>query len=153
MKKIFLMIVMIFFFIVGNASASGFIELGKEEEVKEYAPKMFIYEALRTWMIHDVSDYYEKKYEAKSVGFFGPKPEKIRIWIKDIKPNSSDRIHTHIVRVYLPYEKVIINDKKEMKAADTFIYAINANLLSSCPESGKSEKEIKLIHSYHKTVP
>jgi hypothetical protein len=53
----------------------------------------------------------------------------------------------------LPYEKVIIDDKKEIKAADTFIYAINADLLSLCPESGKSEKKIKLIDSYHKVRP
>ena len=55
--------------------------------------------------------------------------------------------------LFLPYEKVIIDDKKEIKAADTFIYAINADLLSLCPESGKSEKEIKLIDSYHKVRP
>ena len=153
MKKITLMLVMAFFFIVGNASASELIETGKEVEVKEYAPKMFIYQALHTWMTHDVSDYYHKKYNAKSVEWEGPKPEKIRIWIKDIKPNSGDRTHTHVVRVFLPYEKVIIDDKREIKAADTFIYAINADLLSLCPESGKSEKEIKLIDSYHKVRP
>ena len=48
MKKITLMLVMAFFFIVGNASASELIETGKEVEVKEYAPKMFIYQALPT---------------------------------------------------------------------------------------------------------
>lgn len=153
MVKITLMLVMVFFFIVGNASASKFIDTGKEVEVKECAPKMFIYQALHTWMIHDISDYYHKKYNAKSVGWEGPKPEKIRIWIKDIKPSSVDGTHTHIVRVFLPYEKVMIDDKMEMKAADTFIYEINANLLSLCPESGKSEKEIKLINSYHKVCP
>ncbi|MGE8081412.1 hypothetical protein [Peribacillus loiseleuriae] len=53
----------------------------------------------------------------------------------------------------MPYENVIINDTNEIKAADTFIYAVNAGLLSLCPESGKSEKEIKLINSYHKVRP
>ncbi|MFD0769010.1 hypothetical protein ACFQZ1_08890 [Bacillus sp. CGMCC 1.60114] len=154
MKKITLMLVIVFFFIVGNAYASNFIETGKEVEVKEYAPKMFIYQSLHVWMTHDVSEYYHKKYNAKkSVGWEGPNPDKIRIWIKEIKPGSVDRTHTYIVRVFLPYEKVIIDNKKEIKAADTFIYAINANLFSLCPESGKSEKEIKLINSYHKVRP
>lgn len=145
------MLVIVFFFIVGSASASELIETGKEVEVKDYAPKMFIYQTLHVWMRHDVSEYYRKKYDAKkSVEWKGPNPEKIRIWIKDIKRGSDDRIHTHIVRVFLPYEKVIIDGKKEIKAADTFIYAINADMLSLCPESGKSEKEIKLIESYHK---
>ncbi|WP_316572062.1 hypothetical protein [Neobacillus sp. YIM B06451] len=147
--KVPLMLVMVFFLIVGNASASELIETGKEVEVKEFASKTFIYQVLHTWMVHDASDYYIKKYKAKSVGWEGPKLEKIRIWIKDIKP-STDRTYTHVVRVFLPYEKVIIDDKKEIKAADTFIYAINANFLPFCPESGKSEKEIKLINSYHK---
>ena len=144
---------MVFFFIVENASASELIETGKEVEVKEFAPKMFIYQSVHTWILHDVSDYYQKKYKAKSVEWEGPKPEKIRIWISAIKPNSGDGTHTHVVRVFLPYEKVMIDDKKEIKAADTFIYAIDANLFSLCHESGKSEKEIKLIKSYHKEQP
>lgn len=153
MKKIILMLVMVFFFIVGDASASEFIETGKEVEVKDQAAKMYIYESLETWMTHDVSDFYHKKYKAESIQWGGPKPEKIRIWIKEVKPGFGDRTYTHVIRVFLPYENVIINETKQIKAADTFIYAVNANLLSLCPESGKSEKEIKLINTFHKVSP
>jgi hypothetical protein len=153
LKKVALMLAMVIFFIVGNASASDFIETGKEVEVKDQAAKMYIYESLETWMTHDVSDFYHKKYKAESIQWDGPNPEKIRIWIKEVKPGSGDRPYTHVIRVFLPFEKVIINDKKGIKSADTFIYAVNAGMLSLCPESGKSEKEIKLINSYHKVRP
>jgi hypothetical protein len=33
-------------------------------EVKDQATKMFIYESLQTWMTHDMSDFYHKKYKA-----------------------------------------------------------------------------------------
>ena len=154
MKKVVLMLVMIFFFVAGNVSASEFFETGKEVEVKDQATKMFIYESLQTWMTHDISDFYHKKYKAESIQWEGPKPEKIRIWIKEVKPSPGNRTtYTHVIRVFLPYENVIVNDKKEIKSADTFIYAVNAGLLSLCPESGKSEKEIKLINNFHKVGP
>lgn len=50
-------------------------------------------------------------------------------------------------------DELIINDKKKIKTADTFTYAVNARLLSMCPESGKSGNEFKLINSYHKVRP
>lgn len=153
LNKVVLMLVMLFFFVAGNVSASEFVETGKEVEVKDQAAKMYIYESIGTWMTHDISDFYHKKYKAKSIQWDGPRPEKIRIWIKEVKPSLGDKTYTHVIRVFLPYENVIVNDKKEIKAADTFIYAVNAGLLSLCPESGKSEKEIKLINSYHKVRP
>lgn len=41
----------------------------------------------------------------------------------------------------------------EPKTKDEFTYVVNAHLLSLCPESGRSEKEFKLINSYHKVRP
>ncbi len=153
-NKVVLMLGMLLFFVAGNVSASEFVETGKEVEVKDQATKMFIYESLQTWMTHDISDFYHKKYKANSVQWGGPKPEEIRIWIKGVKPTPENRKgYTHLIRVFLPYENVIVDDKREIKAADTFVYAVNAGLLSLCPESGKSEKEIKLINSYHKVLP
>jgi hypothetical protein len=100
-------------------------------------------------LVVDASDIYHKEYKAKSVKLLWPKAEKIRIWVKEVKPGTGNRTYTHVVRVYLPYDSVVIDDKKKIKAHDTFIYAVDAGLLS-VPDGGKTEKRIKLINSFHK---
>jgi hypothetical protein len=137
----------------GNTNAEEIIETGKEVEIKEYAPKMFIYEALHPWVGFDTSDFYLKKYHArKSVEMEGPKRENIRIWIKIIK--SGETNFTHVITIFLPYEKVMIDGKKQMKAADRLTYAVNANQLAFCPNSDpNNKKSIKLIRYYHKAIP
>ena len=151
MKKVGLMLGMLFFFMTGSGTSAEFFETGEEIEVKDQATKMFIYESLNTWMTHDISDFYHEKYKANSIEWEGPKPENIRIWIKEVKHTPYNRTpYTHVIRVFLPYENVIVDKKQDINSADTYIYAVNAHLLSSCPESGKSEKEIKLIDTYHK---
>ena len=54
----------------------------------------------------------------------GPKPENVRIWIKDTK--TGDRNYTHAITVLLPYENVIVDSKKQMKATNRLIYAVDA---------------------------
>lgn len=144
---------MISFLTGGNVSAADIIETGSETEVKDQAVKMYIYESLETWISQDVSDFYLKKYKANSIGWEGPKPENIRIWIKEVKAGFGNQTYTHVIRVYLPLDHVKINEKKEIQTADTYIYAVHARLLSLCPESGKTEKEFRLINSYHKVRP
>jgi hypothetical protein len=73
--------------------------------------------------------------------------------VKQLKPTEKNGMYTHLIKISLQHEKLIINDKKVIKTKDTFTYAVNADLLSLCPESGKSEKELKLINSYHKVRP
>lgn len=153
MKKLWLILIIVFFSFEGTTSASELMEKEKGVEVKDQATKMFIYDSLATWMTHDISDFYLRKYNAESIQWEGPRPERIRIWIKEVSPGIENSSYTHILRVFMPYEKVLINNKEEIKAADTYIYAVNAIMLSQCPDSGKSVKEIKLIKSYHKVGP
>ncbi|MCM2534169.1 hypothetical protein NDK43_19650 [Neobacillus pocheonensis] len=161
MKKVTVMLVVVFFFIVGNASASNIIKteklqiiaVGKEVEVKDQATKMFIYDLMQIWMRHSLDDYYHNKYHADSISWGGLKPEGIRVWIRQVGPSENDRTYTHLIKISLQHDELIINDKKKMKTEDTFTYMVNADLLSLCPESGKSEKEFKLINSYHKVQP
>lgn len=154
MNKVVLMLVAVFFLTVGNASAAKVTAVGGERyEVKDQATKMFIYDTMQVWMRHSLDDYYHNKYHADSISWGELKPEGIHVWIKQLKPTENDRMYTHLIKISLQYDKLIINDKKEIKTKDTFTYAVNAHLLSLCPESGKSEKELKLINSYHKVRP
>lgn len=131
--------------------AIEYIETGEEVEVKDFSPKMFIYDALQLWLTLDSSDLYFKQYQAKrSVEMEGLKPENVRIWIKDIK--SKDRNYTHLVTVLLPYENVIVDGKKQMKTVDKFTYAVNANQLTVCQRSDGLRDCVKLINSYHKVI-
>jgi len=148
-NKVVLMLVMIFFLTVGNASAAKVTAVGGERyEVKDQATKMFIYDTMQVWMHHSLVDYYHNKYHADSISWGELKPEGIHIWIKQLKQN--DRMYTHLIKISLQYDKLTINNKKEINTKDTFTYAVNAHLFSLCPESGKTEKELKLINSYHK---
>ncbi|WML56563.1 hypothetical protein [Neobacillus sp. PS2-9] len=154
MNKVVLMLVTVFFLTAGNASAARVTAVGGEKyEVKDQATKMFIYDTMQVWMRHSLVDYYHNKYHADSIRWGELKPEGIHVWIKQLKPNENHRTYTHHIKISLQYDKLIINDKKEIKTKDTFTYAVNADLLSLCSESGKSEKELKLINSYHKVRP
>ncbi|WP_286228508.1 hypothetical protein [Neobacillus mesonae] len=157
MNKVVLMLVMIFFFASGNGSAAEMKVTGKEVEIKDQVTKMFIYGTLETWIVMHASDIYRKEYRATSVLREGPKPENIRIWIqpmKKVSKESSDGIeYTHLIRITLPYEKVVIDNKKEIKAVDTLVYAVNPFILTACFETGKSEKQFKLINSHHEVLP
>lgn len=154
MNKVVLMLVMVFFLTAGNASAAKVTAVGGERyEVKDQATKMFIYDTMQVWMHHSLVDYYHHKYHAHSINWGGPKPEGIRIWIKQLEPRENDGNYSHLIKISLQYDELIINDKKKIKTEDTFTYAVNARLLSLCPESGKSEKELKLIDSNHKVRP
>jgi hypothetical protein len=156
MNKVLLMLVMIFFFVSGNVSAADIVETGKEAEIKDHATKMFIYGTLETWVVMHTSDIYREKYHAKSILREGPRPENIRIWIQPVKsasPELDGIEYTHIIRITFPYEKVVVDDKKEIKAVDTLVYAVNPYILTACYETGKSEKQFKLIKSYHKVLP
>lgn len=157
MNKVVLLLVMIFFFVSRNVYAANIKETGKEVEIKDQATKMFIYGTLEPWVVIHASDIYQKEYHARSVSREGPKPEKIRIWIQPMESGagkSSDGIeYTHLIRITLPSEKVIIDDKKEIKAVDTLVYAVNPYILTACFETGKSEKQFKLISSNHRVLP
>jgi hypothetical protein len=152
LKKILLMLIMGTFLLTGHVSASEMIKTGEEVEIKDGAAKSFIYESLRVWMDQDISKLYHRKYNADSVEWKGPEREKVRIWIREVKSNPGPAGYTHVIRIFLPYENVIVNNRKEVKSADTVIYAVNARFLSLCPESGKSEKEIKLLRTVHKVL-
>ncbi|MBT2695708.1 hypothetical protein [Bacillus sp. ISL-55] len=136
----------------GNAeTATEFIETGEEVEVKESGPKIFIYETLDPWLTQDASDLYFKKYNArKSVEMEGPMPENVRVWIKEVK--SIDRKYTHLITIYLPHEKVIVDGKKPMKTADKFTYAVNATQLPVCHDQEGMKDCVKLVESYHKVI-
>ncbi|WP_066074836.1 hypothetical protein [Neobacillus soli] len=162
MKKVMLILVVVFFFIVGNASASNIMKteepqimpVGKEVEVKDQAAKMFIYDTMQVWMRHSLVDYYHNKYHADSIEWGELKPEGIRVWISQVVAASeNDRIYTHLIKISLQHNELIINDKKKLKTEDTFSYVVNADLLSLCPESGKSEKELKILRFHHKVRP
>ncbi|MEK5063681.1 hypothetical protein [Cytobacillus sp. FSL R5-0596] len=157
MNKIVLLLVMIFIFDSGNVSAADISETGKEVEVRDQATKMFIYGTLEEWVIMHASNIYQEEYNAKSVLREGPKPENIRIWIqpaKKVSKEPSDGIeYTHLIKITLPYEKVVIDNKKEIKAVDTLVYAVNPFILTACFETGKSEKQFKLINSHHEVLP
>lgn len=128
-----------------------FIETGEEVEVKENAPKLFIFESLQPWLTQDASDLYFKKYNArKSVEMEGPKPENVKVWIKEVK--SIERKYTHLITVFLPYEKVIVDGKKPMKTADRFTYAVNATQLPVCHGKDGFASCVKLIDSTHKVI-
>lgn len=132
-------------------TAMEFIETGEEVEVKESAPKIFIYETLDPWLTQDASDLYFKKYSArKSVEMEGPLPEDVRVWIKEVK--SIDRKYTHLITVYLPHEKVSVDGKKPMKTADKFTYAVNATQLPVCHDKDGMKDCVKLVDSYHKVI-
>ncbi|WHX98050.1 hypothetical protein [Neobacillus sp. DY30] len=154
MNKVVLMLFTLFFLTAGNASATNVTEVGGEKyEVKDQATKMFIYDTMQVWVHHSLVDYYHNKYQADSISLGELKPEGIRIWIKQLGPSENEGIYTHLIKISLQRDELIINNKKKIKTEDTFSYAVNANLLSLCPESGKSEKEFKLINSYHKVRP
>jgi hypothetical protein len=154
MSKVVLMLVTVFFLTAGNASAAKVTAVGGERyEVKDQATKMFIYDTMQVWMRHSLEDYYHNKYHADSISWGELKPEGIRIWIRQLGPNENDGTYTHLIKISLQRDELIINDKKKIKTKDTITYAVNADLLSLCPESGKSEKELKLINSDHKVRP
>jgi hypothetical protein len=153
MNKIVLLLATVFFLTAGNAAAKDTALGGEKYEVKDQATKMFIFDTMQVWMHHSLVDYYHNKYQADSINWGQPKPEGIRIWIRQLGPSENGRIHTHLIQISLLHDELIINGKKKIKTEDTFTYAVNARLLSLCPESGKSEKEFKLINSYHKVRP
>jgi hypothetical protein len=153
MNRIVLLLATVFFLTAGNAAAKAVAVGGEKYEVKDQATKMFIFDTMQVWMHHSLVDYYHNKYQADSINWGEPKPERIRIWIRQLGPSEYDRIHTHLIKISLQRDALIINGKKKIKTEDTFTYAVNARLLSLCPESGKSEKEFKLINSYHKVRP
>lgn len=75
----------------------------------------------------------------------GIESENIRIWIQEAKPNPGEASYTHIVKVYIPYEKIIINDKKEIKTADTFVFAIDGDMFSLCSESHQQYLQLRML--------
>jgi hypothetical protein len=150
MKKI-LLILVIAFFTVGSGASAEVAGEGEVIEIKDKTTKTFMYQILSFPYIHHVaSDFYHKKYNAESIGWGGLESENIRIWIQEVKPTPGEDSYSHIIKVYIPYEKIIINNKKEIKTADTFVFAINGDMFSLCSESGKTEKQVKLIKHYHK---
>lgn len=150
MKKILLMLALAFFFLGSDASAEVIGE-GKVVEIKDKTTKTFMYQILSIPYIHHIaSDFYHKKYNAESIGWGELESENIRIWIQEAKPTPGEAGYTHIVKVYIPYEKIIINGKKEIKTADTFVFAIDGDMFSLCSESGKTLEQVKLINHYHK---
>jgi hypothetical protein len=132
-------------------TTTEFIETGAEVEVMESAPKIFIYETLEPWLTQDASDLYFKRYKArKSVEMEGPLPENVRVWIKEVK--SLNRKYTHLITVYLPREKVIVDGKMPMKTADRFTYAVNATQLPVCHDKDGLKDCVKLVDSYQKVI-
>jgi hypothetical protein len=154
MNKVVLMLLTVFFLTASNTSAAKVTAVGEESyEVKDQATKMFIYDTMQVWLRHSLNDYYHNKYHADSISWGQLKPEGIHVWIKQHEPTETGRTYTHLIKISLEYDKLMINDKKEIKTKDTFTYAVNADLLSLCPESGKSEKELKLMNSTHTVRP
>jgi hypothetical protein len=150
MKKILLMLA-IAFFCVGSSASAEVTGEGKVVEIKDKATKTFMYQILSMPYIHHItSDFYHKKYNADSIGWGKLEAENIRIWIQEAKPTPGEASYTHIVKVYIPNEKIIINNKKEIKSADTFVFAIDGDMFSLCSESGKTENQVKLLKHYHK---
>lgn len=153
MKKWVLVAIMVLFWSQGHASATELMETEKEVEVTDEATKTFIYQSLDPWITLHVSDMYKQKYQTKhSIGWTGPKPEKIRIWMKEVKPGLGEQTYTHVVRVYLPFDEVTLDNNVKMVTADTFIYAVNATQLSACPDGRKLNSQVKLIKWYHKVL-
>jgi hypothetical protein len=162
MKNLFVIFftTLLIFGMSGSASAGGSVPknpsvevagTGKVIEIKDQATKTFMYQILSNpYILHIASDFYHKKYNAKSIGWGELESEKIRIWIQEAKPTSGEASYTHIVKVYIPNEKIIINDKKEIKTSDTYVFAIEGDLFSLCSESGKTEEQVKLISHIHK---
>ncbi|MGI8386597.1 hypothetical protein [Robertmurraya sp. P23] len=154
MNKLVRLLVTVFFLTAGNVSGTKVTAVGGEEyEVKDQATKMFIYDTMQVWMHHSLVDYYHNKYQADSINWGEPKPEGLRIWIRELGPSENEGKYTHLIKISIQRDELIINNKKKIKTEDEFTYAVNAHLLSLCPESGKSEKEFKLINSYHKVRP
>ncbi|WP_066061392.1 hypothetical protein [Neobacillus soli] len=150
MKKILLMLAIALFFVGSSASAEVAGE-GKVVEIKDKTTKTFMYQILsRPYIHHIASNFYHKKYNAKSIGWGEVKSENIRIWIQEAKPAQGEASYTHIVKIYIPYEKIVINDKKEINTADTYVFAIDGDMFSLCSESGKTENQVKLLKHHHK---
>lgn|SRR5690606_21188642 len=145
MKKI-LLILAIAFFTVGSGASAEVAGEGEVIEIKDKTTKTFMYQILSMPYIHHVaSDFYHKKYNAESIGWGGLESENIRIWIQEAKPNPGEASYTHIVKVYIPYEKIIINDKKEIKTADTFVFAIDGDMFSLCSESHQQYLQLRML--------
>lgn len=154
MNKLVVMVVTVFFLTAGNVSATKVTAFGGEEyEIKDQATKMFIYDTMQVWMHHSLVDYYHSKYQADSINWGEPKKEGLRIWIRELEPSENEGKYTHLIKISIQRDELIINDKKKIRTEDEFTYVVNAHILSLCPESGKSEKEFKLINSYHKVRP
>lgn len=137
--------------LVSAETKTEFIETGEKVEVKDPATKMFIHEVLQPWLTQDMADLYYKEYQAKkSVELEVPKPDNVRIWMKEVKSINSK--YTHLITVYLPYEKVTLDGKKQMKTADTFTYAVNATQLPVCHDKNGFRNCVKLVDSYHKVI-
>jgi hypothetical protein len=149
LKKILLMLTFAFFCISSNAYAQ-IIETGKEVEVKNQAAKTFIYQIFERYVSDNTAQYYHKKYKAKSIGWSGPDPKKVHVWIKEAKQFPGDTRYTHVIRVFVPYEQVTIDNKPPMNVGHTFIYAVNGYLFSDSPVPGKPETRIKLMKHYYK---
>jgi hypothetical protein len=150
MNKVMLMLVMIFFFVAGNVSAADIIETGKEVEIKDNATKNFVYLSLRQRLIHDIWNMYREKYNAKGLEMEHPETKDIKIWIKEAITAPGTQRFTHVIRLYLPYPKVVVDEKKSMKTADICIYAVNAQDLSAYADRSLAQKSVKLIKCYHK---
>lgn len=150
MNKVVLMLVLIFFFVVGNVSAADIIETGKEVEIKDNATKSFVYLSLEQWLSQDIWNIYREKYNAKELRTQSPKTKDIKIWMKEAKTAPGTQRFTHVIMLYVPYPEVVINEKKSMKTADICMYAVNAEVLSAYANPSSAQKSVKLIKCYHK---
>ena len=83
MKKI-LLILAIVFFCVGSSASAEVTGTGKVVEIKDQLTKTFMYQILlNPYISHNTRQFYHEKYQIeKSMEWEGPELEKIRIWIQ-----------------------------------------------------------------------
>ncbi|MCH6269525.1 hypothetical protein [Neobacillus citreus] len=153
MKKILLLVPLLTLLFHHPVTAEP-IETGEEFEVKDIATKSFIYNSLNFWIFRESSDFYHKKYNANSVMPDPMEMKDIRIWIKEVKRQPGSFEYTHIVRIYLPFDGIILNEKIKMKTADTLIFAVNTDYIAfaNCSNPHLFEKTFELLDYYHKVI-
>ncbi len=151
MKKVFFVLILAIFYFSGSATAE-IVETGKEVELKGTASKSFIYQALQPWIGHDASNIYFQKYKAKDVMMEGPRMQDIRVWIKEVKTTPNSTRYTHIIRFNIPYVRVVLDEKKELKAVDTLIYGVNMDNFTNYSNPDLISKSVKLFDFYHKNI-
>lgn len=153
MKKILMLFfLMILYF--HSPAAAEVIETGKEIEVKNAAAKSFIYKTLDHWIVKESSDFYHEKYNANQVMMDPPEMSAIRIWIKEVKRKPVLSEYTHIVRIYLPFDGITLNEKTEIKAADTIVLAVNTDFIAFANSNNPHliAKSVKLMDYDHKDM-